>query len=134
MRNVLMTEFLHRRQLCRRSPTAPLQLRGQTHDENRRRDVVTSRVTNQPTDGATVRERIPICLRGSNDESGERMGSNDAKAIAAKNLIDGATVDELREAANDLRALSPESALAELVEAKIERMLVEQTDVGADDT
>jgi hypothetical protein len=40
------------------------------------------------------------------------MHSNNAKAIAAKNLIDGATVDELREAANDLRALSPESALA----------------------
>jgi len=38
------------------------------------------------------------------------MHSNDAKAIAAKNVIDGATVDELREAVNDLRALSPESA------------------------
>ncbi len=61
------------------------------------------------------------------------MHSNDAKAIAAKNLIDGATVDELREAANDLRALSPESALADLVEAKIERMLAEQTDIEADD-
>ena len=53
------------------------------------------------------------------------MHSNDAKAITAKNLIDGATVDELREAVNDLRALSPESALADLVEAKIERMLTE---------
>jgi hypothetical protein len=63
------------------------------------------------------------------------MHSNDAKAIAAKNLIDGATVDELREAANDLRALSPESALADLVEAKIERMLAEgeQTAIEADD-
>jgi hypothetical protein len=63
------------------------------------------------------------------------MGSNDAKAIAAKNLIDGATVDELREAVNDLRVLSPESALADLVEAKIERMLAEdeQTDIEADD-
>jgi hypothetical protein len=61
------------------------------------------------------------------------MDSNEANAIAAKNLIDGATVDELREAANDLRALSPESALADLVEAKIERMLAEQTDIGADD-
>ena len=50
-----------------------------------------------------------------------------------KNLIDGATVDEIRAAANDLRALSPESALAELVEAKIERMLAEQTDIEADD-
>jgi hypothetical protein len=63
------------------------------------------------------------------------MDSNDAKTIAAKNLIDGATVDELREAANDLRALSPESALADLVEAKIERMLAEgeQTAIEADD-
>jgi hypothetical protein len=39
------------------------------------------------------------------------MDSNDAQAIAVKNLIDGVTMDELREAANDLRALSPESAL-----------------------
>jgi hypothetical protein len=63
------------------------------------------------------------------------MDSNDAEAIAVKNLIDGATVNELRDAANDLRALSPESALADLVEAKIERMLAkgEQTAVEADD-
>lgn len=61
------------------------------------------------------------------------MNFNEAKAIAAKNLIDGATVDELREAAYDLRALSPESALADLVEAKIERLLAEQSDVGAGD-
>jgi hypothetical protein len=63
------------------------------------------------------------------------MDSHDAKTIAAKNLIDGATVDELREAANDLRVFSPESALADLVEAKIERMLAEdeQTDIEADD-
>jgi hypothetical protein len=63
------------------------------------------------------------------------MDSHDAKAIAAKNLIDGATMDELREAVNDLRALSPESALADLVVAKIERMLAqgEQTAIEADD-
>jgi hypothetical protein len=61
------------------------------------------------------------------------MHSNDTKAIAAKNLINGATVDELREAANDLRALSPESVLADLVEAKIERMLAQQTDIEAED-
>jgi hypothetical protein len=72
-------------------------------------------------------------LKGSDDESGARMDSNDAKAIAAKNLIDGATVDELRKAANDLRALSPKSALADLVEAKIERLLAEQNDIEADD-
>jgi hypothetical protein len=34
------------------------------------------------------------------------MNSNEAKAIAAKNLIDGATVDELRETANDLRVVT----------------------------
>jgi hypothetical protein len=64
------------------------------------------------------------------------MDSNDAEAIAVKNLIDGATVDELREAANDLRALSPESALAALVEAKIERLLAngEQSAVETDDS
>ena len=63
------------------------------------------------------------------------MDSHDAKAIAATNLIDGATVDELREAVNDLRVLSPESALADLVEAKIERMLAEdeQTAIEATD-
>jgi len=61
------------------------------------------------------------------------MHSNDAKAIAEKNQIDRATVDELREAVNDLRALSPESALADLVEAKIEHMLTEQNDIEADD-
>ena len=42
-------------------------------------------------------------------------------------------MDELREAVNDLRALSPESALADLVEAKIEHMLTEQNDIEADD-
>ena len=58
------------------------------------------------------------------------MDSMDAKAMAARNLTEGATLEELREAARDLRALSSESALADLVEAKIERMLTEgeQTD------
>ena len=51
------------------------------------------------------------------------MDFDHAKAIAAKNLTTGASLDELREAARDLRALSPDSALAELVEAKIERLL-----------
>ena len=51
------------------------------------------------------------------------MDFDHAKDIAAKNLTSGATLDELREAARDLRALSPDSVLAELVEAKIERLL-----------
>ncbi len=60
------------------------------------------------------------------------MDSNDAKAMAARNLIEGTTLEELREAVRDLRALSPESALADLVEAKIEHLLAEsrRTDEG----
>jgi len=60
-----------------------------------------------------------------------RMDPNDATVIAARNLTEGAT-QELREAARDLRALSPASALANLVEAKIERRMAEreQTDRG----
>ena len=64
------------------------------------------------------------------------MDSNDAKTMAARNLTDGATLDELRQAARDLRALSSASALADLVEAKIERMLAEggQTVIEAEAT
>lgn len=54
------------------------------------------------------------------------MDSNDAKAVAARNLIEGATLDELLDAVCDLRALSPDSALADLVEAKIEQLLAER--------
>src|SRR5688572_9305481 len=62
------------------------------------------------------------------------MDSNDAKAMAARNLIEGATLDELRDAVCDLRALSPDSALADLVEAKIEQLLAqrERTDSCGD--
>ena len=64
------------------------------------------------------------------------MDHNDLTAMAARNLTEGATLEELREAARDLRALSPESALADLVEAKIERILAEseQTNIGAEGT
>jgi hypothetical protein len=54
------------------------------------------------------------------------MDLNRAQAMAAKNLINGASLDELHEVAQDLRALSPDSVLAELVEAKIERLLRHQ--------
>jgi hypothetical protein len=54
------------------------------------------------------------------------MDLNRAQAIAAKSLINGASLDELHEVAQDLRALSPDSVLAELVEAKIERLLRHQ--------
>jgi hypothetical protein len=54
------------------------------------------------------------------------MDLDRAQAMAAKNLINGASLDELHEIAQDLRALSPDSVLAELVEAKIERLLRHQ--------
>ena len=54
------------------------------------------------------------------------MDPKDANALAARNLTKDATLEELREAARDLRALSPDSALAELVEAKIESILGER--------
>ena len=64
------------------------------------------------------------------------MDSNDAKAMAARTLIKGATLEELREAVRDLRALSPNSALADLVEDQIEQLLAEseQTGIGAEGT
>lgn len=48
------------------------------------------------------------------------MNSNRAFYAAGKNITEGATLDELKEAARDLRALAPDSALADLVESKIE--------------
>lgn len=61
------------------------------------------------------------------------MDANDAPAMAARTLIKGATLEELREAVRDLRALSPDSALAALVEAQIEQLMAgsEQRDIGA---
>jgi hypothetical protein len=44
---------------------------------------------------------------------------------AANTLMSEATLDELRELARDLRSLSPDSALAELVEVKIEQISAE---------
>ena len=54
------------------------------------------------------------------------MNHKDAKSIAVENLTKDATLDELREAVRDLRTLSPDSALADLVEAKIERVLADR--------
>ena len=54
------------------------------------------------------------------------MAFDKAAANAAQHLTSGATLEELRSAAQDLRALSPDSALAELVEEKIERLLNEE--------
>ena len=51
------------------------------------------------------------------------MSFEAAKAAAERHLIDGANLDELRRAAQDLRSLSPDSALADAVEAKIREIL-----------
>lgn len=42
-----------------------------------------------------------------------------ALRIAERKLIDGATLAELKQASRDLRALTPDSVLADLVDAKI---------------
>ena len=47
------------------------------------------------------------------------MQFDKALLIAKKNLIDGATLDELKEAVTNLRALTPNSVLADLVENRI---------------
>lgn len=47
------------------------------------------------------------------------MAFTEALDIAERQLIDGATLQELKDAVRDLRALSRESALADLVEQKI---------------
>jgi hypothetical protein len=62
------------------------------------------------------------------------MDLKDATAIAARTLTKDATLDELREAARHLRALSPDSALADLVEAKIDSLSAdrEQTRSGGE--
>ncbi|PVE25255.1 hypothetical protein DC522_06925 [Microvirga sp. KLBC 81] len=42
-----------------------------------------------------------------------------ALQIAGRRLVDGATLAELKQASKDLRAMTPDSALADLVDAKI---------------
>jgi hypothetical protein len=56
-------------------------------------------------------------------EGTRRVDLHDAMATAANNLTKGANLDELREAAFNLRELSPSSVLADLVDAKIEKIL-----------
>jgi hypothetical protein len=51
------------------------------------------------------------------------MTFEEAMRMAERSLLSGATLEELREAVRDLRTLSPNSALADLVEARIERIL-----------
>src|SRR5687767_896956 len=61
--------------------------------------------------------------RGDHRTSTPAARLHDGQSIAARTLTKDATLNELREAARDLRALSPASALADLVEAKIESTL-----------
>jgi hypothetical protein len=56
------------------------------------------------------------------------MAFTEKTTNAANTLMSDATLDELRELAQDLRALAPDSALADLVEVRIE-----QLDAGRDD-
>ena len=53
------------------------------------------------------------------------MAFTEETTKAANTLMSEATLDELRDLAQDLRALAPDSALAELVEVKIEQVLAE---------
>jgi len=50
------------------------------------------------------------------------MHSRTALLIAPETLVDGATMAELKATVRDLRALVPDSALADLVEAKLEAL------------
>ncbi|MEZ0170722.1 hypothetical protein [Microvirga sp. TS319] len=47
------------------------------------------------------------------------MSYEKALQVAERTLVDGATLAELKQASKDLRALTPDSALADLVDAKI---------------
>jgi hypothetical protein len=48
------------------------------------------------------------------------MSFNKALRTAARRIEDGASLDELKEAARDLRTLAPDSTLADIVEGRIE--------------
>jgi len=54
------------------------------------------------------------------------MFYEEALQVAQRTLIDGATLAELKQALSDLRALTPDSALADLVDAKIKSIENEQ--------
>ncbi len=58
------------------------------------------------------------------------MAFDKATCDNAEHLMAGADLHELREAAQDLRALAPDSALAQLVEEKIERLLDDSAEHG----
>ena len=73
---------------------------------------------------AEAREGLALCQPDPRPSTeGIPRHSDDRQTIAVRNLTRGASLADLREAARDLRALSPGSALADLVDAKIARTL-----------
>jgi hypothetical protein len=50
------------------------------------------------------------------------MSYEKALHIAERTLVDRATLAELKQASKDLRAMTPDSALADLVDAKIKTL------------
>lgn len=61
-----------------------------------------------------------VLYRARSGTGGLTVCYRKALLVAEKNLVDGATLNELKQASKDLRALTPTSALADLVDAKIE--------------
>lgn len=77
------------------------------------------------TSWTTHERRIPGLSGGLCRESGDfSMPSTKALRIVERTRIEGATLAKLRQASKDLRAVTPDSALAELVDAKIESLEV----------
>ena len=72
---------------------------------------------------AQAREGHELCRPDPRPPEEGPHHSDGRQTIAVRNLTRGASLAELREAARDLRALSPGSALADLVDAKIARTL-----------
>ena len=58
------------------------------------------------------------------------MAFDKATCDAAQHLAEGADLQELKAAVQDLRALSPDSVLAQLVEEKIKRLRHEADEGG----
>jgi hypothetical protein len=61
-----------------------------------------------------------------------RIDLRDATTIAVRNLTEDATLDELRETACHLRALSSDSALADLLDDRLELILAARAREQAD--
>jgi hypothetical protein len=79
-------------------------------------------VISSPRSASRSAQESPIwdlTFRLLSSREGLVMDTKQALLIARKTIIDGATLAELKAAVSDLRALTPNSALADLVEAKI---------------